>query len=516
MSPTETEIKFSLAPRAVDSFASAGLLAGVAPRRSKLDNVYFDTPDFLLRTHGLALRLRNDDGSWLQTLKTTGGAGALASRGEWEGPAAITTDGVQLDFDRLRGSPLPALLHAHRAELALAPKVRTRFTRTRWICRHRQATIEVALDEGRVSALVPNSRASAPICEVELELLSGPAQDLVDFARELLASRDARRWHLLPATESKAERGFRLGAEDPSPPVVKASARGFIEPLDARMPAARALREVVRHGTGVLAANAEGLRVAASPEHVHQARVALRRMRSAIRLLDREADDFPAKLAARLHALARTLGDARDWDVMLEQTLPALARTFPSASHNDLVHQARGQHQRARRHALRAVSTLKFTRLVLALEAWCFTTPPVSASLQASSRRLLAGAADCLFDATAEFDRLCAKRRHRVRILAKRLRYALDLLSVALPVRTTRRYIDALANVQDVLGELNDAVVAAKRLAAQTPGKTTQDLIDHWFGPAQHDLVAAAHAKLVDLQAWPRPWERRSRAATAG
>jgi triphosphatase len=511
MKPTETEIKFALAPDAAESFAAAELLAGIAPRTSELDNIYFDTPQGLLRTHGMALRLRHVDGEWLQTLKTAGSHSAMSRRGEWESAAAAVGDRVHVDFARLSGSPLPALLRERGAERALAPVVRTRFTRTRWICQHRGATIEVALDRGEVLALDRDAPASAPICEVELELASGAPADLVDFACELLADRRARHWRLLPAIESKAERGFRLVNGDRSPAVVKASARGFIAALDARTPAARALRKVVRHGAGVLVANAEGLRVAASPEHVHQARVALRRMRSAIRLLDAGADDFPAPLASRLRALARTLGDARDWDVMLEQTLPALAQASPpSAQHAQLLQRARAERGRARHRAIRAVSTPTFARLVLALEAWCLTMPPVSASLQAVSRRLLASAADRLFDAAAGFDRLSAKRRHRVRILAKRLRYALDLLSVALPTKATRRYIDALAELQDVLGELNDAAVATQRFAAPSAKKATRALIDPWFASAQQELVRAAHSRLVALQTQPRPWDPRA------
>jgi CHAD domain-containing protein len=81
---------------------------------------------------------------------------------------------------------------------------------------------------------------------------------------------------------------------------------------------------------------------------------------------------------------------------------------------------------------------------------------------------------------------------------------------VALPTKATRRYIDALAELQDVLGELNDAAVATQRFAAPSAKKATRALIDPWFASAQQELVRAAHSRLVALQTQPRPWDPRA------
>jgi CHAD domain-containing protein len=93
-----------------------------------------------------------------------------------------------------------------------------------------------------------------------------------------------------------------------------------------------------------------------------------------------------------------------------------------------------------------------------------------------------------------------------VRILAKRLRYALDVLSVALPAAATERYIAALAELQDVLGELNDAAVATESLAALTGSPPLLGHLREWTGRRELELVLRAERKLLALLETERPW----------
>ena len=60
------------------------------------------------------------------------------------------------------------------------------------------------------------------------------------------------------------------------------------------MSSGAALRAILSHGLSVLLANTEALHEGRDPEFVHQARVALRRMRSALRLLDRKHGTSPS------------------------------------------------------------------------------------------------------------------------------------------------------------------------------------------------------------------------------
>ncbi|MGZ9076462.1 MAG: CYTH and CHAD domain-containing protein [Burkholderiaceae bacterium] len=454
--PTETELKLRLAPRHVERFKRSAALSKSAATEVVIDNVYVDTPDRLLQRHRMVLRLRKIGASWLQTLKASGKAsGALTHRGEWETPVRAVRGQGQLDLSLLSASPLPEALARQKHPVQLQPVFRTRVRRTQWIIERADATIEVALDIGEISAKRGRATLREPICEVELELKEGENQSgsaaLIDFAIELLDGRKQSPL-LIPMARSKGERGYQLMVQRPAT-AVKASAKGFVADITGAATTGRALRTVIGHGLAVLTANIELLLRDDDPEYVHQARVSLRRVRSAVRLFDRERGDVPQSLAAELQWFARALGEARDWDVITDETLPSLAAGIGADAAKALVAKAAVRRQQARAEIRKAACSARYAALVLNGERWCLTPAPAATeSLADAARPALQSASKKVLKAARFFSALTAPRRHEVRILAKRLRYALDLFSVVLPKQTTTRYIDALSELQDVLG----------------------------------------------------------------
>ncbi|MGZ9032002.1 MAG: CHAD domain-containing protein, partial [Burkholderiaceae bacterium] len=313
---------------------------------------------------------------------------------------------------------------------------------------------------------------------------------------------------LVPALRSKAERGYGLAARD-GLGAARASARGFAERLRAEMPSAQALREVIRHGLALVVANADALRGVPASEHVHQARVALRRMRSAIRSFDSRAEDFPARLSKGLHWLAHTLGTARDWDVVVEQTLPAirLSVSVDDADERALLRSARRAQARSTKEAVAAVSSRRYARLVLRIARWSMEEPAAATGgVGETAAPLLEQSADRLFEDVRSFSRLNRHQRHRVRIHAKRLRYALDLLAPSLPGRGAADYIEALAALQDTLGELNDGSVALACLADAVRAEGPTRPLNEWFNAIEPALVSRAARQFNALARRPRPW----------
>ncbi|MFO0207264.1 MAG: CHAD domain-containing protein, partial [Betaproteobacteria bacterium] len=287
--------------------------------------VYFDTAARALARAGLALRLRRQGRRWLQTLKTGGGEAALATRDEWEVPVAA---------GRLHFAALPAAARAQLRAAGVAsvrplrPVYRTRFRRSAWTVERDGATVELALDDGQIVA----GAQREPILELELELKAGPAAALPALARAIMAPPRRAVLPLLPLGASKAARGQRLADQLPLR-AAKASGARLGEGLRPKLPAGAALRCVLANGLEVLLANAHGLRRRDEPEFVHQARVALRRMRSALRLLACDTT-VPAALTSELRWIASALGPARDADVLVTSTLPAVlaALTAPPSA----------------------------------------------------------------------------------------------------------------------------------------------------------------------------------------
>lgn len=527
----ETELKLLLTDAAVAALPLAAPLRDLPRRVVRLDATYFDTADCHLQQNGMALRLRRAARQWTQTLKAEGlaaprdvndaapaAAGGLSARAEWEWPIVLRDGKPRIDRMRLRATPAGALLRANPKAGPLRAVFRVRVRRTSWDLQFRASRIEVALDEGHIAARPAGRRATLPVAELELELKQGRAADLTALALRI-AGRGRDALALVPGTRGKAERGYRLAASTPAPPV-KAAARGFVAALQPAMTTGAALRAIVAHGLHVLLGNTEALRSAHDAEYVHQARVALRRLRSALRQLDAERHGFPPRLARELQWIARVLGEARDGDVLVDHTLPLLATEVPPdlrVAAGSMMAHARLRRDAALDRARAALATPRFARCALELKAWVLNPPDPSArvTLAKAAPRVLDRAHRRLFEAAQFFAALPPERRHRVRILAKRLRYALDILSVALPAAAVKPYSDALAGLQDVLGELNDAAVVIGEVPRFTASRELLDHAQQWHDAHERPLLFDAEARLLALMESERPW-RRSRPKRQG
>ncbi|HEX5638749.1 MAG TPA: CHAD domain-containing protein [Burkholderiaceae bacterium] len=507
MHDTNTEIELKLALVKGSLARARRAIGDVHFDETAIEDIYFDTPDATLRRRGLVLRLRRDGDRWLQTLKAAhSGHGVVPVRGEWEVALPARTSAPALDLERFEITPLRVLLRSGLQADSLVPVFRTRISRQRGTLMHGTSEIEVALDQGELRARVDGRKRRQPVAEVELELKSGRPHDLLAVGSELVAQ--CRRTTLVPALRSKAERGYGLAARD-GMGAVRASAGGFAERIRPDMPAAEALREVIRHGLALVVANADALRADPASEHVHQSRVALRRMRSAIRWFDPRGADFPPRLGRQLRWLAAILGAARDWDVMVEQTLPAIlsVAALDDADARALLRSASQAQARSIKRAVAAVSSRRYARLVLRIASWSMEEGAAATdSVSETAAALFEQAAGRLFRDARSFSRLSPHKRHRVRIHAKRLRYALDLLGPSLPRREAADYIEALAALQDTLGELNDASVALTRLTAAVEDEGAARTVEEWFSAVEPALVSRAAQQLSALRRRPRPW----------
>lgn len=467
-SPREYELKLDLTLDEAAALAKRGLGGRVKTGRSRrLVSVYHDTAEGRLREHGLTLRIRDTGEGFVQTVKAVGEAGAgLFDRAEWERPVA----GNEPDLAAAEGSPLADILGKHDE---LRPVFESRVERTTWIVTRRATSLEVALDRGEVVSDIARGRANSPFAELEIELRSGDPAEIFALARSL-----ARETPLRIGALTKSERGYAL-LDGTSPAFVKATR----PVLHAAMSAGQTFQAIARGAVRHFRLN-EALLTGEDPvEALHQARVALRRLRSALSLFrDVVADEQVDAIGAGLRDASRVLGEARNLDVYLEHVVePALTGETPPPGLPDYRDFIESERRRREDEIRDLLGSAAFRARMLDLVAWIETGPWLAGDdpLRAARRDRPVG--DMAAEVLARQHRRVAKRgrhidrldpeaRHKVRIAAKKLRYAAEFFGSLVAGKTERRryaaFLDALERLQDELGQLND-VATGHAIAAR-------------------------------------------------
>ena len=453
----ETELKLRIAPEQLARLKRHPLLREhqvTRPVARRLHNIYYDTPKLELHKSAMALRLRRAGRQWLQTLKGGGSVKAgMHQRDEWEVPVSRAA----LDFS----SPQTAEWEEHlplRLRKKLQPVFVTDFSRTSRMLDWQGAQIELCMDHGEVRT----EQRSTPICELELELKSGEPAQLFELALALL---EIVPLELEPV--SKAEHGYRLLMGHADKPV-----KGGAPALARTATLAEALQTLIWSCLLHLQGNLRGAMTSDDAEYLHQMRVALRRLRVVLRMVEKfRADASLSALSKDIAALCVALGRAREWDVFIAETLqPMCARMAGHAGLQALL--AAGERQRAACYAeLRgAQQARELQRLILRFALWmngAYWQPPQGAAAppaQDFATRRLRKLAKRFAQAGRQLDTLDDKRLHALRILAKKLRYSAEFFAALYDRQKTGSFLAALSEVQDVLGQINDVAVAHRLL----------------------------------------------------
>lgn len=202
--PTEIEIKLTLPPQFVNELKSLPLLKTTSVSElvsQKLHTVYYDTPGLILQSKKVALRLRKTDQEWIQTIKCGGSISAgLHQHQEWEQPVRRN----QPNFSKITDPALIDLFSDNKLRQQLRPIFVTDFIRTTFnLIFMQDCHIELCLDQGEIIA----EPLTYPICEVELELKSGTANQLREFAALL---KQTCSFPLEQENINKAMRGYAL------------------------------------------------------------------------------------------------------------------------------------------------------------------------------------------------------------------------------------------------------------------------------------------------------------------
>jgi inorganic triphosphatase YgiF len=523
----ERELKFSIEAHSARQLLDHPVLSLLAapPVTQELATQYFDTPEAGLAAAGMVLRMRRAAGQWVMTVKSTplGGEGQGPAdafshvRGEWEWEAAPPTiEGTvdvhalaDADLQRaLQDTPLGSLgLELHELRRSLQPVFGTVFARTAWTVDWAGSQIELALDRGACTAVQAGQVLSAPLAELELELLSGQWADCWDLAWAL-----AQDLALMLSPVNKAQRAAALATGKgvqalPEPPS-----------LASATPVGQAARRWVGTAAAQLAVWAELIGNSDTARAVHQFRVVLRRLRTVLRWLAPYADVRSVRwFAGELRWAMQIAGAVRDTDVWLD-LLPVQTPTRLHA------------HVEARRVRLRAalqayLHSPRFARLLLALGRWAegWGESQSDANARHGTRRRAYGGQDAALAQLAKHairqdhrrwrkawaasqqvlrlavqgGHLSAKeagKLHALRIQSKRLRLSLERMGHALPgadAKALHHLRQRAEGLQTHLGDWHDA----QRLLHEGSEQG-------WLAPDQAEILAARA-----MQSLARAWE---------
>jgi CHAD domain-containing protein len=488
----EREIKLAASPHfTLPDLTEAipdAVVTAIPPRR--LRAAYWDTPDLRLARSGVSLRYRVEEGE-----DSSGGRWTLKLPG---GSRSSTLTRRELDFEGASASvpvAVARLVTAYVRSSTLRRVARLDSQRTR----HQVADVDgrpLAEIDDDVVSVMDGRRVLARFREVEVELAP-----------------DAPQW----VAEEVAKRLREAGAEDPVPlpkvvralgPPAQAPPDGHVEPPGDGAIAGAMVRAALASGLHRLVTHDPGVRLDEDPEEVHQARVATRRLRSDLRTFQTLVDpEWADRLRQELGWLAGPLGEVRDADVLLDRLrtetgrMPAQDRPPVDA----LMDRLTSSRDRSLETLFEALDSERYVSLLDALVDGV-ANPRLTADAEKPAEDV---AAALVGKAWRKLKRSVAElggepadeQLHRVRIMAKRCRYAAEAV-IGVEGRPAKRFAAAVAGLQDVLGRLQDAVVATSWLRA---GITKDTSIAEAVAIGEL-LGFAAVASEESRRQWPEAW----------
>lgn len=232
----------------------------------------------------------------------------------------------------------------------------------------------------------------------------------------------------------------------------------------------QAFRRIAENCLAQIRGNERGVVSGHAASSVHQMRVGLRRLRSAFDLFEAVAST-PPSLQEEVRWIAGELGAARDWDVMVHSTLPTAFQGAPSDTRAAAITQAAieiGERNRVR--AITAVDSVRYTQLIVELTRWLDQAgwreglseeqrPLLDQDIAKFAGEMLRKRHRKLIKRGRHLPNLDARRRHRARIAAKKLRYSTEFFASLYSKPVVRHYVAVLGELQDDLGWRNDVVV---------------------------------------------------------
>ena len=513
----ELELKF-----AVPSYQQSILRKNIdtkTAQQQRLSAYYFDTPNQDLAKKGIALRIRFEDSQWVQTLKTAGDG--VAKRVELNTVLSLTGMPDTLDVSSLVPdisliteptvvAQLTNIMPLDQLAQALTVQYFTDVQRTSRQIKKNNSRIEIAYDIGKVGIGHLNSQKPAnnpgltqsDIHEIEFELLEGDPSDLIDIAKTW-----CKKYKLYLSTVTKAQRGSLLLAN-----------KQFAEPVKADLAVLQLhkgisqfafLQAVVNNCLVQILPNASAI-AEGSPDGnlVHQLRVGIRRLRTALKHFKFAQDYIDPNWLMVLKQTFSLLGEYRDKEILQIKTQPLLESVgAPHVEWSTAVDIM----------PIDAVRANDFQ--ILLLELIGFTHLPVPAD-NPKAKATVAKKLEKLFTAIAaasdKFASLDTESQHGVRKDLKSLRYVSEFAAPLFASQTNGKkgkkatklnaFLQYLEPAQDVLGEYNDNVVGHANYLEKAKTDPNALFAVGWFSGREQASAEQCAVSLKTVKNAPKFW----------
>lgn len=513
----ELELKF-----AVPSYQQSVLRKYIdtkTAQQQRLSAYYFDTPNQDLAKKGIALRIRFEDSQWVQTLKTAGDG--VAKRVELNTVLSLTGTPDTLDVSSLVPdisliteqavvAELTSIMPLDELAQALTVQYFTDVQRTSRQIKKNNSRIEIAYDIGKVGIGHLNSQKPAnnhgstqsDIHEIEFELLEGDPSDLIEVAKTW-----CKKYKLYLSTVTKAQRGSLLLAN-----------KQFAEPVKADLAVLQLhkgisqfafLQAVINNCLVQILPNASAI-AEGSPDGnlVHQLRVGIRRLRTALKHFKFAQDYIDPNWLMVLKQTFSLLGEYRDKEILQIKTQPLLeAVGAPHVEWSTAVDIMPIDAVRANDFQILLLELIGFTHLPVPADS-----PKAKAPVAKKLQKLFTAIAA----ASDKFASLDTDSQHGVRKDLKSLRYVSEFAAPLFASQNNGKkgkkatklnaFLQYLEPAQDVLGEYNDNVVGHANYLEKAKTDPNALFAVGWFSGREQASAEQCAVSLKTVKNAPKFW----------
>lgn len=483
----EIELKFQLPESKKKSVLQA--LSKQKAQKIQLQAKYYDTAERLLAKNYVAIRLRQEGEHWVQTFKAA--SKNHLQRIEEDIYLGKCAQEPELDLSLYKHnktvqSVLREVLGEAPAGLEL--QFQTNVQRTFHVFEFEGSHIEVCLDDGEIRT--PTDHAQ--ICEVEFELKQGSAANLIQFAKTWVDQ-----YQLWLDVRSKAERGNLLAQGK----VVSAATKAKSLNLDKDVSAEQAIKQIIENTLNHILPNAAAIADGvAEADHIHQARVGLRRLRSALKHFSNWSAQIDPMWESQLADIFRALGQSRDNDAIQDSVIPLVKQVcdfeFPFPENVDA-------------NIAGLLSDSKTTQLFLSLFSLSYSDQQSKSKLSKQAAKSLTKLYQKILKDAAQFSSLAVEQQHRTRKRVKQLRYCIDFIAGIYPEKQVQQFLNKLQPIQEYLGFYNDLFVAEHIFEQQATEHPQFLFALGWVKAQQPHVAKKADKKLQTLSIQDAFWDEK-------